>query len=86
MVASAAQTGRELEWEFPDESFSGLVIPLMRIVRDESAAEEARILAVLALDGMHSDTGDAAIKTVAGSSSCKTMQDLCKALLVKGER
>ncbi len=86
LQAQAAQTIRELEWEFPGEPFSTLVDPLMRVIRDEKAGAQVRILAALALDGLHSDIGDAAIKGVAGSSSNKSVQDVCAALLVKGVR
>jgi hypothetical protein len=86
MQASAAQTIRQLEWTFPDESFDSFVEPLMRIVNNEGADSQTRILAALALDGLHSDTGDAAIERVAKGSGEKSVQALCAALLVKAEK
>jgi hypothetical protein len=35
--ASAAQTLRQLEWMFPEELFSSLLEPLMRIVQDRKS-------------------------------------------------
>jgi HEAT repeat protein len=81
--ASAAQTIRELEWAYPDESFSDFVDPLIRVVKDESTDTQVRILAAIALDGLHSDAGDAAIETVAKGSGEKSVQTLCAALLVR---
>ncbi|MFI5251670.1 MAG: hypothetical protein ACHQQQ_04475 [Bacteroidota bacterium] len=83
MQASAAQTIRELEWSFPEESFDSFVEPLMRIVKDETSDTQVRILAAIALDGLHSDTGDGAIESVAKGAGDKSVKTLCAALLVK---
>jgi hypothetical protein len=45
-----------------EEQFSPFVIPLMRIVKDDDAQVEARILASLALHELHSGAGDFAIR------------------------
>lgn len=81
--ASAAQTVRELKGLLPDRSFGRLVIPLMRIVKDESADVPARILAALALSELHSDMGDFAIKGVAKFTDNKRLGHLCTALTLK---
>jgi hypothetical protein len=81
--ASAAQTIRQLEWSFPEEPFISLMSPLIRIVKDETADTKVRLLAILALDGLHEDEGDAAIEAVAKSSGNKSVQELCSALLIK---
>jgi len=86
MQASAAQTIRQLEWTFPEEPFESLVDPLILIVKDEKAETSARLLAALALDGIHSDTGDNAIENAAANSGNKSMKDLCSALLIKTGR
>ena len=62
LQATAAQTVREIKAMVPGESFSVFVIPLMRIVKDEDAQVESRILAALALYDLHSAKGDFAIK------------------------
>lgn len=62
LQATAAQTVRELKVLLPDESFSAFVIPLMRIVKNGDAQVEARILAALALQDLHSHRGDFVIK------------------------
>jgi HEAT repeat protein len=80
---SAAQTIRQLEWTFPEEPFNSLLSPLIRIVKDENAETQLRLLAALALDGLHEDNGDAAIESVAKSSGNKSVQELCSALLIK---
>ena len=83
MQASAAQTVRDLKELSPEYSFSRLVIPLMRIVKDEAAEIGPRILASLALEELHSEMGDYAIKRTAQFTDCNRMQHLCMALTAK---
>lgn len=80
LQATAAQTVRELKALIPDESFSSLVIPLMRIVKNEDAASESRILAALALHELHSERGDFAIKGESKNTGDKRFQYICSAL------
>jgi uncharacterized membrane-anchored protein YjiN (DUF445 family) len=82
MQATAAQTLRQLEWAFPEEEFKSTITPLIRIVKDEKGETHARILAAIALDGLHSDLGDEAIAIVAKSSTNKSVQELASALIV----
>jgi hypothetical protein len=84
--ANAAQTIRELEWMFPDETFTTLISPLIRNVKDEQMDTQVRLLAAIALDALHSDDGDAAIASVAGSSVNQSMKDLCSALVLRSQR
>jgi hypothetical protein len=77
MQATASQTIRDLKAMFPDRSFSRLVIPLMRIVKNETAQSCNRTLAALALHALHSDMGDFAISQEAKFSDCKRMRHLC---------
>jgi hypothetical protein len=83
LQATAAQTVRELKALIPDESFSSLVIPLMRIVKNEDAASESRILAALALHELHSERGDFAIKGESRNTGDKRFQYICSALVVE---
>jgi hypothetical protein len=85
MQAQAVQTMRELEQMFPKYSFKSLIAPLGAKLKDEDADPIVRRLAALALDELHSDAGDVAIKDVAGSSKDKGLQTLCNALLVRSQ-
>jgi len=79
---AAAQTLRQLEWTFPDQEFNSTISPLSQIVKDEKGNTQARLLAAIALDGLHSDLGDEAITMTAKSSSNKSVQELCAALIL----
>jgi uncharacterized membrane-anchored protein YjiN (DUF445 family) len=83
---TAVQTLRQLEWTFPDEEFKSTISPLIRIVKDEKGDTQARILAAIALDGLHSDVGDEAITWTAKSSSNKSVQELCAALILAAQK
>ena len=85
MQAQAVQTLRELEQMFPNYPFKSLIAPLGAKLKDEKADGTVRLLSALALDELHSDAGDAVIKDVAGSSQDKSLQALCKALLVRSQ-
>ena len=83
MVSSSVQTIRELEQAFPDEAFSTFVDPLSKIVRGENYETQARILSALALDELHSDTGDKAIYEMAKNTSNQSVKDICTALAIE---
>ena len=74
---SAAQVVRDVKALAPRYEFSGLVIPLMRIVKDESAEPAKRILAALALHELGSARGDFAIKRVGELTDVKQLKHIC---------
>jgi hypothetical protein len=82
MVASATQTLRELLQIFPEESFSSLLDPLINIMMDENSTTSARILALFAIESLHSDAGDAAIKNLQNSTTTETLREICDAMFV----
>ncbi len=84
--ASAAQAIRQLEWMFPQEPFNEILEPLMNIVKDEKADTRVRILSAIALDALHSDTGDSVIEDAAKSSTNKSLMELCSALIIKSDK
>ena len=61
MEASAALTMRQVKELAPDYEFKSLIIPLMHLVKDESASDASRIAAALALYDLKSERGDYAI-------------------------
>jgi hypothetical protein len=75
---------RELEQAFPEYPFRAVLKPLEKRLGDEKTDLVVRRLVALALDELHSDSGDAIIKATADSSQDKGLQTLCKALLIKG--
>ncbi len=77
------QAVRELEQLDPEYPFTLLLGPLSEKLKDENANGTVRMLAALALDELHSDAGDAAIESVAGSSADTGLKNLCNALLVR---
>jgi hypothetical protein len=81
-AASALQTLRELELIFPDESFDIMLEPLIKIVKNENAEDATRILALFALENLHSDIGDTAIMELKNSTSNKTISEICAAMAV----
>ncbi len=83
---TTVQTIRDLELEFPEESFTALVDPLITLVKSESTNITARLLGLLALDGLHSDKGDLAIMSVMNSTENQIVKALCTALNAKGLR
>ena len=83
MIASAAQTLRELEQIFPNENFDLMLYPLTKIVKDEKGETTSRILSLFALESLHSDIADAAIKDVYKSSSNKTILEICSAMSIQ---
>ncbi len=83
MQASAAQTVRDLRALLPEQEFTNVVIPLMRIVKDEDASVPVRTLAALALHDLKSARGDFAIERVALFSGNEHMRRLCTWLAVE---
>jgi hypothetical protein len=83
MLASSAQTIRELELIFPENTFSSLLDPLMKIVQDEKGDTQVRLLSALALDGLHSNKGDKAIYDVAKTTKNNSVKDICTSLSVE---
>ncbi len=83
ILASSAQTIRQLELIFPENTFSSLLDPLMKIIQDEKGNTQVRILSALALDGLHSDKGDKAIYDVAKTTNNNSLKDICVALSVE---
>jgi hypothetical protein len=81
---SSVQAIREMQMEFPDESFDRLMKPLTTVLKDENGDTILRLLSAMALDAMHTDEGDSLITQLSQSSSNKSLQDQCKALSVKG--
>lgn len=82
MISSAAQTVRELQQIFPEESFSSMLNPLIKVVKDENGETVSRILTLFAIESMHSDDGDAAIKELQNSTSNITLREICNAMFV----
>ncbi len=76
------QTLRSLEQVFPEYPFSSLIEPLGTILKNESSDSQARRLAAIALDELHSDAADVFIKGVADKCDDKGLQTLCQALLI----
>jgi hypothetical protein len=83
MIASAAQTLRELEQIFPNENFDLMLNPLTKIVKDENGETTTRILSLFALESFHSDVADASIKDVQNSTSNITLREICNAMTVE---
>ncbi len=77
LQASAAQVVRDVKALVPGYDFGELVIPLMGIVKDESARPGNRILAALALHELRSERGDFAIKRVGEFTDVKQLKHVC---------
>ena len=75
--ASASQVIRDLKNIFPDQDFSVLIIPLMRIVKDEDAETQVRMVAALALHELRSQRGDFTIQQLARFTANSRMKHLC---------
>lgn len=74
---SAAQVVRDVKSLVPRYEFSSLVIPLMRIVKDDRAEPAKRVLAALALHELGSERGDYAIKRVGEFTDVKQLKHIC---------
>jgi hypothetical protein len=77
MQLTAAETTRQLKGIIPDRSFSSLIIPLMRIVKDENADASPRVVAAIALHNLHSAMGDFAIARTAQFTSNERVKNVC---------
>jgi hypothetical protein len=72
-----AQTARELKQHVPGYDFSKIIIPLMRIVKDENADRAARILAALALNDLDSERGNFAISREGEMAKDEIFKSFC---------
>jgi len=77
LQASASQVVRDLKGLLPDQDFSLLVIPLMRIVKNESADIQVRMIGTLALYDLRSAKGDFTIQRLAKFESNQRLKNLC---------
>jgi len=77
LQTTAAQTIRELKQLIPEQSFSPVVIPLMRLVKDENGETASRILAALALHDLRSSMGDFAIARTAQFTESEQLKHIC---------
>ncbi|MGE5681214.1 MAG: hypothetical protein ACM34K_10095 [Bacillota bacterium] len=77
---SAIQTIRELEQLFPEDPFDALIKPLVKLIQNESAEPEARILAIVTLDLLHSNVGDAAIFHTGKNTTNPVIRNICMAI------
>lgn len=80
---TSIQSLRELMQLAPEYPFSTLIAPLDSVLNNEQTDQIVRWLSALALDELHSDAGDAAIKAMSTHSKDKGLQTLCTALLVR---
>jgi hypothetical protein len=78
MQVSAALTVQELKAMFPEREFTTLIIPLMRIVKNEDADENTRVVAAIALHGLRSDRGDFAIARTAEFTDQPQLKRACQ--------
>jgi len=74
---TGANTARQLKELLPQQEFSSLVIPLMRIVQDEKAETSTRIVAAIALHGLNSGKGDFAISRTAEFTDNPRLKNAC---------
>lgn len=77
LQASAAQVIRDLKQSAPEYNYSRSVIPLMRILKDESADAGVRQVVALALHEIGSERGDYAIKKEGLLSHEQQLKRLC---------
>ena len=80
---TSIQSLRELMQVAPAFPFSTLISPLENHLKNEHADRTVRWLAALALDELHSDAGDAAIRAMGRNSSDTGLQTLCQALMIR---
>jgi len=80
---TSIQTLRELMQLATDYPFKSLITPLEKTLNNEQADRLVRWLSALALDELHSDAGDAAIRAMSQNSNDKGLQTLCQALLIR---
>ena len=83
LQTSSAQAIRQLEYLYPDEPFTEFIAPLSKVVENDKADIQARILSAIALEGLHSDNGDKILEETSKSSTSENIRELCSALLIK---
>jgi len=54
----------------------------METLKNENEDTQVRILSAIALDGLHNDKGDQAVKEMSKMSSNQTIKELCQELLI----
>lgn len=77
VVIGGVQTVREMKKAVPAHDFAKLIIPLMRIVKDENSDRAARILSALALDEINSERGNFAIAREGEMAKDEVFKSLC---------
>lgn len=82
---TSIQSLRELMQLAPEYSFSTLITPLESALGNEQADPLVRYLSALALDELHSDAGDAAIRKASANDKDKGLQTLCQALMIRSD-
>lgn len=80
---TSIQSLRELMQLAPAYPFSTLTGPLEATLNNEHADRTVRWLSALALDELHSDAGDAAIRAMSANDKDAGLQTLCQALLIR---
>ena len=75
--ASASQVVRDLKGLLPDQEFTSVIIPLMRIVKNEDGDVSVRTVAALALYDLKSSRGDFALSQMARFSKNDRIKHLC---------
>ena len=86
MQESAAQLVIQLETLVPGESLDAFTTPLVTIVNDEGAGTQTRLVAAIALDGLHSEVGNGVLSQLARSSDDRSLVQLCSALVARNEK
>lgn len=84
--ASASQVVRDLKTLLPSQEFTSVVIPLMRIVKNEEGDAAVRMVAALALYDLKSSRGDFALSQMARFSKNERIKHLCTWLAIERNR
>ena len=77
MQADAAQLIRDLKTMRQEQSFTACIVPLMAIVKNETADDASRILAAFALDQLESSKGYFAITRTALFTDSPKVKHVC---------
>ena len=80
LQTSAANVLKQVRVYAPEYNFTGAIIPLMQIVKNEIYDVNARVAAALALHDLKSERGDFAIKRTAIFSDTEQVRHICKHL------
>lgn len=86
ILSSVAITVRDLQRLYPERSYSSFVIPLMRIVKNESAEQNARVSAAITLHQLRSAMGDYAISRTAQFTDNERVKHICSWLTYYRQR